>query len=201
MENKLNFQKTLTDGFNLGIKNIGNLLLMAFLYMITIWIPYLNVGTTIGLYKAIVALSKGEEVVPTSLFSKENYKSLGGFFILLGLQTAGVGAAAAFFLFPAFVVSLAWQFSMYFFVDKKLSPLKALGLSYDTTCGEKWTLFFVYLAAAVLIGIVMGLLCLIPHVGPVLAALSCIVFVAVMMGIEATLYKYFAAKAEAMTQA
>ena len=36
MENKLNFQKTLTDGFNLGIKNIGNLLLMAFLYMITI---------------------------------------------------------------------------------------------------------------------------------------------------------------------
>ena len=46
MEQKLNFQKTLVDGCNLGIKNIGNLLLMAFLFMITFWIPYLNVGTT-----------------------------------------------------------------------------------------------------------------------------------------------------------
>lgn len=196
MESKLNFQKTLTDGVNLGIKNIANLLLMAFLFLITFWIPYLNVGTTIGFYKNIIALSKGEDVVPMSIFSRDNYKNLGDFFLLLGLQTAGIGAAAAFLLFPAIVVSLAWQFAMYFFLDKGTSPLKSLSLSYDATLGEKWTLFFVYLACSILTGLIVGLLAAIPKVGGILAFLALIAFVAIIIGIEATLYKYFSSKIE-----
>ena len=196
MESKLNFQKTLVDGFNLGIKNIGNLLLMAFLYMITFWIPYLNVGTTIGFYKNVIALSKGEEVVPTSIFKKENFKNLGDFFLLFGLQTAGIGAAAMFFFIPAMVVSLAWQFAMYFFLDKGTSPLKSLSVSYNATLGEKWTLFFVYLACAVVIGLVVGLLAAIPKVGGLLAFLAIIACVAIVIGVEATLYKYFREKVE-----
>ena len=196
MESKLNFQKTLVDGVNLGIKNIGNLLLMAFLYMITFWIPYLNVGTTIGFYKNVIALSKGEEVVPTSIFKKENFKNLGDFFLLLGLQTAGIGAAAMFFFIPAMVVSLAWQFAMYFFLDKGTSPLKSLSVSYNATLGEKWTLFFVYLACAVVIGLVVGLLAAIPKVGGLLAFLAIIACVAIVIGVEATLYKYFREKVE-----
>lgn len=200
MESKLNFQKTLSDGASLGIKNIGNLLLMAFLFMITFWIPYLNVGTTIGFYKNIIALSKGEEVVPTSIFSRSNFKNLGDFFLLFGLQTAGVAAAAAFLLFPAMVVSLAWQFAMYFFLDKGTSPLKSLSLSYNATLGEKWTLFFIYLACAVVIGLVIGLLAAIPKVGGILAFLALIACVAVVIGVEATLYKYFCEKIEAKAE-
>lgn len=196
MESKLNFQKTLTDGVNLGIQNIANLLLMAFLFLITFWIPYLNVGTTIGFYKNIIALSKGEDVVPMSIFSRDNYKNLGDFFLLLGLQTAGIGAAAAFLLFPAIVVSLAWQFAMYFFLDKGTSPLKSLSLSYDATLGDKWTLFFVYLACSILTGLIVGLLAAIPKVGGILAFLALIAFVAIIIGIEATLYKYFSSKIE-----
>ena len=196
MESKLNFQKTLTDGVNLGIKNMANLLLMAFLFLITFWIPYLNVGTTIGFYKNIIALSKGEDVVPMSIFSRDNYKNLGDFFLLLGLQTAGIGAAAAFLLFPAIVVSLAWQFAMYFFLDKGTSPLKSLSLSYDATLGDKWTLFFVYLACSILTGLIVGLLAAIPKVGGILAFLALIAFVAIIIGIEATLYKYFSSKIE-----
>ncbi len=200
MEQKLNFQKTLVDGCNLGIKNIGNLLLMAFLFMITFWIPYLNVGTTIGFYKNIIALSKGEEVEPTSIFKKENFKNLGDFFLLFGLQSAGIGAAAMFFFFPAIVVSLAWQFAMYFFLDKGTSPLKSLSLSYDVTLGEKWTLFFIYLACGVIIGLVTGLLAAIPKVGPILAFLAIIACVAIIIGVDATLYKYFREKAEAKAE-
>ena len=200
MESKLNFQQTLVDGVNLGIKNIGNLLLMAFLYMITFWIPYLNVGTTIGFYKNVIALSKGEEVVPTSIFKKENFKNLGDFFLLMGLQTAGIGAAAMFFFIPALVVSLAWQFAMYFFLDKGTSPLKSLSVSYNATLGEKWTLFFVYLACAVVIGLVMGLLGAIPKVGGFLACLAMIACIAIVIGVEATLYKYFREKVEAKAE-
>lgn len=196
MESKLNFQKTLADGVSLGIKNIANLLLMAFLFLITFWIPYLNVGTTIGFYKNVIALSKGEDVVPMSIFSRDNYKNLGDFFLLFGLQTAGIGAAAAFLLFPAIVVSLAWQFAMYFFLDKGTSPLKSLSLSYDATLGDKWTLFFVYLACCIVTGLVVGLLAAIPKVGGILAFLALIAFVAIIIGIEATLYKYFSSKIE-----
>ena len=200
MENKLNFQKTLSDGVGLGLKNIGNLLLMAFLYMITVWIPYLNVGTTIGFYKNIIALSKGEEVVPMSIFSKSNFKNLGDFFLLFGLETAGIGAAAMFFFIPAMVVGLAWQFAMYFFLDKGTSPLKSLSLSYDVTLGEKWTLFFVYLACGVIISVIIGLLAAIPKVGIVLSFLAMIACVAIVIGVEATLYKYFRGKAEAKAE-
>ena len=196
MENKLNFQQTLVDGVNLGIKNVANLLLMVFLYVVTIWIPYLNVGTTIGFYKNIIALSKGEDVVPLSIFSKDNYKNLGDFFLLMGLQTAGISAGAAFMLLPSIVVALAWQFAMYFFLDKGTSPLKSLSLSYNVTLGEKWTLFFVYLATGVAICLVVGLLAAIPKVGGVLAFLACLACVAIFIGIEATLYKYFSGKLE-----
>lgn len=200
MESKLNIQQTLADGVRLGFKNIVNLLLMTLLFMITFWIPYLNVGTTIGFYKAIIALSKGEPIDPTSIFNKDNFKSLGDFFLLLGLETAGIGAAAMFFLFPALVVSLAWQFAIYFFLDRKTSPLKSLGLSYDTTCGEKWRLFFVYFSLAVCICAVLFLIALIPKVGPALCFLALICILPVTIGVEATLYKYFSAKADELSK-
>jgi hypothetical protein len=192
---KLNFKQTLVDAFNLGIANILNLLLTALLWIITVWIPYLNVGTTIGFFKIIVALSKGEEIKPTSIFSKENYKGLGDFFLLFGLQTAGIIAAAMLFVAP--IVSLAWQFAFYFFVDKKVSPLKALALSYDTTCGEKWTLFFLYLVFGLIISVVCSLLALVPYIGGILAFAAVIACIAIVMGLEAVLYKHFSAKAEA----
>ena len=56
MENKLNFTQTLLDGVKCGVANALPLLLAGILYIITFWIPYLNVATTIGMYKLIVAL-------------------------------------------------------------------------------------------------------------------------------------------------
>ena len=189
---KLNFKQTLVDAFKLGLANIVNLLLTALLWVITVWIPYLNVGTTIGFYKAIIALSKGEEIKPTAIFSKENYKGLGDFFLLFGLQTAGTLAAAMLFIAP--IVAIAWGFAFYFLIDKKVSPLKALGLSYDTTCGEKWTIFFLYIVFSIILSVVTSILALIPYVGVVLVIAAMIAFVACMMGLQAVLYKHFSAK-------
>jgi len=197
MENKLNFQNAIVDGFKLGIANALNLLLTVVLYVFTFWIPYLNVGTTIGLYKIIVALSKGEEIKPLSIFSKQNYKGLGDFFLLLGLETAGLGAAGVFFFAPAIVLGIAWRYAMYFFVDKGLSPLKSLSTSYNTTCGEKWMIFFIYLAACLAICIVAGLFASIPKVGWLFALIVVLAAIAFLLGLEAVMYKHFASKLEA----
>lgn len=193
---KLKVKDTLIEAFNLGIKNIVNLLITAVLYVLTVWIPYLNVGTTIGFYKIIVALSKGEAIDPTSIFSKKNYKGLGDFFLLMGIQTAGIGASAIFLFVPAMVLGIAWRFAIYFFVDKNMAPVKALSTSYNTTCGEKWTIFFVYMVFGILLSIITSIFALIPKVGFIFVLLIMIAAVALAIALEAVLYKYFSSKLE-----
>ena len=58
---KLDIMQTIKDGVQYGLKNFFPLLLMVILYVVTVWIPYLNVGTTIGFYKAIISI-QGEEM-------------------------------------------------------------------------------------------------------------------------------------------
>ena len=86
---KLELIPTLTEGCQLGIKNFVSLLLTVILYGLTVWIPWLNVGTTIGLYRIIIDMTKGKIINPTSIFDKKNFDNLGNFFLLgLSVQKA-----------------------------------------------------------------------------------------------------------------
>ena len=195
---KLDITQTIKDGVQYGLKNFFPLLLMVILYMVTFWIPYLNVGTTIGFYKAIIGIGRGETIDPISIFDKENFTNIGGFFLLEGLVMVGSLAAAAFMLFPAMVLSIAWSFAIYFFIDKKVSPLKSLQLSYDATFGNKWRIFFVGLICAVLIGVICGLLGAIPKAGGVLAVIACVLCMAIVVAIQGVMYNFFSKKADAI---
>ena len=101
---KINVMDTIKDGFQLAIKNVLPLILLVILYVITVWIPYLNVGTTIGLYKAVIAMSRGEVVDPVSIFDKENFKFFGNFFLLMGFMSMGITAATAFMFVPGIIL-------------------------------------------------------------------------------------------------
>ena len=171
---KLDIMQTIKDGVRYGLKNFFPLLLMVILYVVTVWIPYLNVGTTIGLYKAIIGIGRGKTIDPTSIFEKENFKNLSGFFLLLGLVYIGTVVAFCFMIIPGIVMGIAWGFAIYFFLDKKVSPLKSLQLSYDSTYGNKWRIFAVGLILCILCGIVCALLGAIPKVGGVLAVIAAI---------------------------
>lgn len=195
---KINVVETIKDAFQLAIKNVLPLILLVILYMLTVWIPYLNVGTTVGLYKAVIAMSRGEVVDPMSIFDKENFKVFGNFFLLLGLQSVGITAAMAFMFVPAIILSLAWGFAAYLLIDKGTSPLKSLTLSYDITLGEKWRIFGISLLTGLIIGLVCGIFTLIPKVGFVLVALTVIVGCAYAVAVNALMYKHFAAKADTM---
>ena len=188
---KLDIIKTIKDGIQYGLKNFVPLILMIILYLVTVWIPYLNVGTTIGLYKAIIAIGRGEKLDPTSIFDKENFENLSGFFLLMGLTYIGTVVAMMFMLIPGIIMGIAWGFAMYFFLDKKVSPLKSLQLSYDTTYGNKWCIFAVICLLWVAIGIVCGILGCIPKVGGVLAVLAAIVCCAIVVAVEGVMYDFF----------
>ena len=198
---KINVMDTIKDGIQLALKNVLSLILLVILYALTVWIPYLNVGTTVGLYKAVIAMSRGEVVDPVSIFDKENFKFFGNMFLLLGFQTVGITAATAFMFVPGIILSLAWGFAMYLLIDKGVSPLKALTASYDITLGEKWRIFFITLLVGLLIGLVSGLLTLIPKVGFVLMILVVILGCAFAVAVEALMYRHFADKYDAMKEA
>ena len=188
---QLDIMQTIKDGVQYGLQNFFPLLLMVILYVVTVWIPYLNVGTTIGLYKAIIGIGRGETIDPTSIFDKENFRNLSGFFLLLGLLYIGIVVASFFMLIPGIVMSIAWGFAIYFLIDKKVSPLKALQLSYDTTLGNKWRIFAVELLCCVLIGILCGICGAIPKVGAVLAVVVAILCAAIMVAVEGVMYDFF----------
>lgn len=198
---KINVMDTIKDGIQLALKNVLSLILLVILYVLTVWIPYLNVGTTVGLYKAVIAMSRGEVVDPVSIFDKENFKFFGNMFLLLGFQTVGITAATAFMFVPGIILSLAWGFAMYLLIDKNVSPLKALTASYDITLGEKWRIFFITLLVGLLIGLVSGLFTLIPKVGFVLMILVVILGCAFAVAVEALMYRHFADKYDAMKEA
>ena len=193
---KLDIMKTIREGIQYGLKNFLPLLLMVVLYVLTIWIPYLNVGTTIGLYKAVIGIGRGETINPTAIFDGDNFKNIGKYFLLLGFISVGTAAAAVFMFFPALVISIAWGFAIYFLIDKKVSPLKALGLSYDSTYGNKWRIFFLGLLCGFLCGLACGILGSIPKIGPALAVIGGLLCAAVMVAVNGVMYDYFSKKAD-----
>ena len=195
---KLDIIQTIKAGIQYGLKNFFPLLLMVILYVVTVWIPWLNVGTTIGLYKAVIGIGRGETIDPTSIFAKEHFANVGKYFLLLGLVSIGTTAAACFMLIPAIVIGIAWMFAIYFMIDKKVSPLKALGLSYDSTLGNKWRIFGLQFLCSLIIGIVSGLLCAIPKVGVVLALIFALLAAAIMVAILGVMYDFFSKKADAI---
>lgn len=198
---KINVMDTIKDGLQLAIKNVLSLILLVILYVLTVWIPYLNVGTTVGLYKAVIAMSRGEVVDPVSIFDKENFKFFGNLFLLMGFYSMGIAAATAFMFVPGIILSLAWGFCFYLMIDKGTSPLKSLTASYDITLGEKWRIFAINLLVGLLIGLVCGIFSLIPKVGFVFVILVVIVGMAYSVAVNALMYRHFADKYDAMKEA
>ena len=49
MNKKLEIIPTIVDGVQIGLKNFPSLVIASILYVLTLWVPYINVGTTIAM--------------------------------------------------------------------------------------------------------------------------------------------------------
>jgi hypothetical protein len=186
---KLDIQQVLTEGINIGIKNIVSLVLATILYVITVWIPYLNVGTTIAMLSIPVELSKGNVINPTFIFDGKYRKNMGEFFILIGLQCMAMIPAFFMGIIPGIVLSYAWGIAIYLFIDKDVHALDALRKSNEYTYGNKWRMFFIGLILSIALSIVTTILGLIPVVGAILNVIVMILYVPINLGCNAVIYK------------
>ncbi|HON80255.1 MAG TPA: hypothetical protein PK544_17325 [Spirochaetota bacterium] len=132
----------ITNAVQKGLKYLVPVFVNAVLWVVTFWIPYLNVGTTIGLLVGIVAkMSRDEEVSMTEIFKPEYRKNMGEYFLVLGFMMAGIMAGMLFFYIPGFVIMVAWMLAPLLVIDKNMTPIDAISKSNVMTYGKKWVIF------------------------------------------------------------
>ncbi len=159
MEKKtLDFGQTLQDAFVVGVKNAPSVFAAFLLWLVTIWIPYINVGTTIALALLPVELAKGGVYNPLDIFDSKWRRYMGEFFMTAGLQIFPLLISFLFLYIPGIVLSIAWSLSFYFLIEKDKNPVQAIKASNDATYGSKWMIFLASLVIGLFLMVVWGIL-------------------------------------------
>lgn len=192
---KLDFGETLKDSVAIGVKNAPSVIAAVALWLITIWIPYLNVGTTIAITLLPTQLAKGEIVNPLGIFDSKYRRYMGEFFITMGLMVFPIFIGVLFMVIPGIVLSIAWTLSYYFLIEKGKNPIQAIKASNDATYGSKWTMFAVALVfgiAAAIVMLIFSAICGMINVGFITFVVMFALIVIVMsvgMAISASYWK------------
>ena len=166
MENvrKLSVGEAIPEALKISVSNFVSVFIACILYLLTIWIPYLNVGTTIGMASVPLAMSKGKVISPLFIFEAKYRKYMGEYFALQGLMMLSILPALLFMVIPGIVIAIGWSLALFILIDKEVSPSEAMILSNKATQGYKWTIFgifflsfFVILFLSFIVGFIIGL--------------------------------------------
>ena len=191
MEKKLHIMATIKDGVALALLNYLSLVLTTVLYLVTLWVPYINVGTTI-------AMAKGNVINPLFIFDGKYRRNMGEFFILYALTAGAILVGLFFMVIPGIVISIAWTYALVLFVDKNLSALDSLRESNRLTYGNKWRIFAAQFLVAFCLQIVIAIIQALFNIGDAswLDAIGTIIVVALviftipaLIGVDASIYK------------
>ena len=193
---------TIKDGLSIALVNYLSLVAAAALYILTIWIPYLNVGTTIAMSSLPAEMAKGEVINPLFIFNGKYRKNMGEFLILMSLMGGAIFCGFLFGIIPGIVISIAWSFAVVLFVDKDLNALEALRESNRITYGNKWrifcTEFLVVIALEIAVAIInalfgIGEVTWLEAIGSIIILVLLIFAVPALYGVEASIYKQLTA--------
>ena len=186
---QLSVGEIISNGISSGLKNFLNLLLTGILFALTFWIPYLNIGTFIGLQDLVPKMSRKEPINPTEIFDAKYRKNFGEFFLLMALFYAGVITGVIFLFVGALVVQIAWMLALPLFVDKGTGPIESLRTSHQLTHGHKMIIFLAQLVFGIGIGIIFLIFYLINEtLGSIVLFLLYLVLFPILLGIQAYIY-------------
>ena len=198
MEKKLNIIATIKDGVAIALVNYLSLVAAAALYVLTLWIPYLNVGTTIAMCSLPAEMAKGNILNPLFIFKAAYRKNMGEFFILMALMYGAILVGFFFGFIPGIVLSIAWSFATVLFVDKDMSALDALRESNKITYGNKWRIFgaeflvvFCLQIAISIINAIFGIgeVGWLETIGMIITFVLIIFAIPAIYGVEASIYR------------
>ena len=196
LEKKLAVIFTIKDGIAIGIKNIVPILVNVLLWVLTVWIPYLNVGTTIGLSVGIIAMaSRGEVISMTEIFNPKYRKYMGEFFLTSGFICLGVSIGTLFLFIPGIVIAIAWSLALMLLIDKEKGPMESISLSNKLTYGYKWRIFGVYIIPYLVFIVVVFILLIIGYAADIIGFIGFLIcllslfLVLIYIGLQASIYR------------
>lgn len=191
--NDLTVGGIVSQGFAIGLKNLVSLILALILWLVTLWIPYLNVGTTIALISIVIAMSKGSMISPLEIFDGKYRKYIGEFFLVVAIIQLGTFIGFIFMIIPGIVIAIAWSMAIYLLIDRELNPMEAITVSNQITYGKKWVIFFGLLVLGIILVIVTNVLAFIGSLiadsfGSFLGLVGVIIVMPVIFGAYAHIY-------------
>ncbi len=186
MDKKLTIEGILKDGVAIGLKNFLSILGAIVLWVLTIWIPYINVGTTIAISTLPMGLSSGKVMSPLEIFDSKYRMFMGEYFVTTGLKLIAIIPAALFLYVPAIILSLAWSQALYLVIGHGKNPSEALSESNKLTDGYKWTMFLGLFILIIAFYIVFYLFTLIT---PILGIILMLLFFPILLGAQTHIYK------------
>jgi uncharacterized membrane protein len=199
MAKKLEIIPTIQEGITLALVNYLSIVAAVALYVVTLWIPYLNVGTSIAMASLPAEMAKGSVINPLFIFKAEYRRNMGEFFILMSLMIGAIWVGFLFGIIPGIVISYAWFIAVILFVDKDMSALEALRESNKLTYGNKMRIFGIEILLIVVLCIALSIIAgifSIGHIGWLQSIGSFINFVLIIffvpakIGVEAVIYKH-----------
>lgn len=193
-QTNLEIISTISEGMTIGLKNVVSLAVAVILYFLTIWIPYINVGTTIAMMTIPGRLAKGEIISPLFIFDDKYRKDFSAFFLLMAFIYLVTLVGLFFMIIPAFIISISLMLSTYILVDFDKSPTDAMKLSNQATYGHKWEIFGIQILLSFIIsmlGVIIGFIA--GKLGNVTGAILLMLFVVCMMpfnmGVNSVIYR------------
>lgn len=195
-QKKITVTGVLSEGIGLGIKNAASMLGATVLWLLTIWIPYLNVGTSIAMTTIPIELSKGKVISPLFIFDGKYRKFMGEYFTLIGLMYLAIIPALFFMLIPGIIISIGWSLAVYILLDKGVAPGEAMIQSNKATYGYKWTIFGVSFILGIAFYILSRIIFSIADGGfaMLLLFLIVIVYTVAALGCNAIIYRNLTAE-------
>lgn len=195
-QKKITVTGVLSEGIGLGIKNAASMLGATVLWLLTIWIPYLNVGTSIAMTAIPIELSKGKVISPLFIFDGKYRKFMGEYFTLIGLMYLAIIPALFFMLIPGIIISIGWSLAIYILLDKGVAPGEAMIQSNKATYGYKWTIFGVSFILGIAFYILSRIIFSIADGGfaMLLLFLIVIVYTVAALGCNAIIYRNLTAE-------
>lgn len=197
-QRKITVGGVLSEGIGIGIKNAVSMLGATILWLLTIWIPYLNVGTTIAMMTIPIELSKGKIISPLFIFDGKYRQYMGEFFTLIGLMYLSILPAMFFMIIPGIIIAIGWSLAIYILLDKGIAPGEAMIRSNKATYGYKWTIFGVSFVLVIVYFLAIYIVTLIAvhsgFFGFILVLIVVAVFTVANLGCEAVIYRKLTAE-------
>jgi hypothetical protein len=189
----ITFGAILSNALKMGLKNAPSILGAVVLWALTCWIPYLNVGTTIGLICLAAKMGRGGVVSPVEIFNGRYRRRMGEFFLVQAFVMMGTTIGMLFMYIPAIVIGIAWMLAPLLVVDKGLSPMDAIKKSNDLTYGKKLIIFLAVFVIMLILMVATGILSYLgglahQFVSAFFSFVGFIIMVAVMFAVLAYVY-------------